>query len=1692
MRHPVCDTASSCPCVSGGLSRTQSPITVPPPHSLIHDRDNDQKILELTNKIIQLLTGEGEYLEGHKGLYKDVMMEDHQPLTSLDGSSNRNTPERCPRPLYSQDCTEENHSVPQEYQSEELTDIKVEDIEGEEEMYVRGDQQCKEEEIPTDISTDGSSNRNTPERCPRPLYSQDCTEENHSIPQEYQDKDLTDIKVEDIEGEEETYVRGDQQCKEEEIPTDIRTDGSSKRNTPERCPRPLYSQDCTEENHSIPQEYQGEYLTNIKVEGTEEEEETYVRGDQQCKEEEIPTYICTDGSSNRNTPERCPRPLYSQDRTEENHSIPQEYQVEDLTVIKVEFIEGEEETYVRGDQQCKEEEIPTDLSTDGSSNRNTPERCPRPLYSQDCTEENHSILQEYQSENLTDIKIEVIEEEEETFVMGDQQCKEEEIPTDISTDGSRTRNTPERCPRPLYSQDCTEENHSIPQEYQSEDLNDIKVEVIEGEEETYLRGDQQCKEEEIPTDISTDGSSNRNTPERCPRPLYSQDCTEENHSIPQEYQGEDLTDIKVEDTEGEEETYVRGDQQCKEEEIPTDISTEDGRNIRKNLEVILAPYFKIEDNSSTRDCPGENPITLNIRPVLHSVDMSSDPSNYEECSPDNSDIVTHSTAHTDGSSNRNTPERCPRPLYSQECTEENHSIPQEYQGDYLTVIKVEDIEEEEETYVRGDQQCKKEEIPTDISTDGSSNRNTPERCPHPLYSQDCTEENHSVPQEYQGEDLTDVKVEDIDGEEETYVRGDQQCKEEEIPTDISTDGSSNRNTPERCPRPLYSQDCTEENHSVPQEYQGEDLTDIKVEVIEGEEETYVRGDQQCKEEEIPTDISTDGSSNRNTPERCPRPHYSLDCTEENHSIPQEYQDEYLTDIKVEVIEGEEETYVRGDQQCKEEEIPTDISTDGSSNRNTPERYPRPLYSQDCTEENHRIPQEYQGQDLTDIKIENIEREEEKFVRGDQKCKKEEIPTDISTDVHNSRNISEEHLILSPDGEIESNEITRDSLEENPITPIIHPGLHTADISSDPAHHGECSLDSSYIGTGTTALSVDKIFPSSIDAKCFTKNKSVITLQPKKTGEKPITGSKNGKHFRDKSALVTHHRLHRGIKPCTCSDCGKCFRYKSELITHQRTHTGEKPFSCSDCGKCFAYKSDFVKHQRIHTGEKPFSCSDCGKSFAQKSALVTHQRIHTGEKPFSCSHCGKKFAQKSDLVIHQRIHTGEKPYSCSDCGKCFTQKSDLVIHQRIHTGVKPFSCSECGKCFAWKSALVVHQKLHTGEKPFSCSECEKCFPHKSALVTHQRTHTGEKPFSCSNCGKCFTHKSALVTHLRNHTGEKPFSCSECGKCFAQKSVLVIHQRIHTGEKPFSCSDCGKCFTQKSDLVIHQRIHTGEKPFSCSECGKCFPHKSALVTHQRIHTGEKQFSCSDCGKRFLYESALVAHQRIHTGEKPFSCSGCEKCFAHKPDLVIHQRIHTGEKPFSCSECGKCFTHKSALVTHQRIHTGEKPFSCSGCGKCFAQKSDLVIHQRIHTGEKPYSCSDCGKCFTQKSDLVIHQRIHTGEKPFSCSECGKCFAWKSALVAHQTLHTGEKPFSCSHCRKCFAWKSALLTHEKLHTGKKSFSCSECGKCFTHKSTLVQHERRHTGQKPFSCSDCGKCFTQKSALVTHQRIHTGEKQFP
>ncbi|XP_075206948.1 LOW QUALITY PROTEIN: uncharacterized protein LOC142311970 [Anomaloglossus baeobatrachus] len=736
----------------------------------------------------------------------------------------------------------------------------------------------------------------------------------------------------------------------------------------------------------------------------------------------------------------------------------------------------------------------------------------------------------------------------------------------------------------------------------------------------------------------------------------------------------------------------------------------------------------------------------------------------------------------------------------------------------------------------------------------SSKRTTPERCPHLLPLQDCEQENPNVPQ---GEDLSHIT--------ETYVRVDERSKEE-IPTDNRTVpyniGSSQRRS--SVYRKAFLIDPS--RMDIDTDKMVERILHLNLEILfrlTGEDYTVVK---KTNSERCQAPVS-EGWRRPLSPITGPPPH---SLKHENINDPKIQK---LTYKMIELLTGkvpircqdvavyfsmEEWEYLEGHKGLYKDvmmEVPQPLTSPVlSSERTTPERYPRLLPPQDCKRENVNVPQDDQGEDLTHINT------TETYVRGDERSK-EEIPTDNRTD--DCTRSSEGHLIFS--------DFATDTCEEHEIIP---------DTPQEQVL-------------------------SSVSSKTNIQNKThrkAVEHKIDSIGENPFLCSECGKCFNKRSKLILHQIIHTGEKPFSCSECGKCFNQKAHLVKHQRIHTGEKPFFCSECGKYFSTKSHLVQHQKIHTGEKPFSCSECGKCFSRKPELVSHQRIHTGEKPFLCLECGKYCSTKSYLVQHQKTHTGEKPFSCSECGKSFSNKSHLGQHQRTHPGKKPFPCSECGKCFSRKPELVSHQRNHTGEKPYLCLECGKYYSTKSSLVQHQKIHTGEKPFSCSECGKCFSRKEDIVTHQRIHTGEKPFSCSECGKCVSTKSHLVQHQKNHTGEKPFSCSECGKCFSTKSRLAQHLRIHTGEKPFSCSECGKCCYTKAEIVNHQRIHTGEKPFSCSECGKCFSTKSHLVQHQISHTGEKPFSCSKCGKCFTRKSHLARHHMSHDGNKEFSCSECGK----------------------------------------------------------------------------------------------------------------------------------------------------------------------------------------------
>ncbi|XP_068112063.1 uncharacterized protein [Hyperolius riggenbachi] len=532
-------------------------------------------------------------------------------------------------------------------------------------------------------------------------------------------------------------------------------------------------------------------------------------------------------------------------------------------------------------------------------------------------------------------------------------------------------------------------------------------------------------------------------------------------------------------------------------------------------------------------------------------------------------------------------------------------------------------------------------------TDKPSNRNPPEggKC---SLSQDCTQEDPSIPHLYQGEDVITARAVVRQDTEET---GDEPCKEEEIPSQISTDGSSSRNPPERCTDPLYSQDCPQEDPTNPHHYQGEDLINIKTEVKEEPEDTYVRND-------------------------VPGPQLSQDSSQEDHTTPHHYQNEELADLKIK----EEETPMRSDLQSVDE-CGMMVTNDRMPHSSSDVTY-GPQLSQDSSQEDCTTPHHHQNEELADLKI----KEEETPMRSDLQSVDEcgmmvtndRMPhsfSDVTYDGHHAGYALEEHIIPPTDYSAEDDGITQYSSAGNPITGNAHHSLYHEERSQHPFDISWESSDKSH----TTMLDTTVIVPQTIQAS---------------------------------------------EGPLSCSECGKYFSNKGNLLKHKRIHTGERPFSCVVCGKSFIQKAHLYKHERIHTGERPFSCSECGKDFSHKGTLLKHQRVHIDERPFSCSYCGKDFRHKETLFKHKRIHNGESPFSCSECGKGFRYKETMFKHQRIHTGECLFSCSECGTGFHDKETLFKHQKIHTGEHPFLCSECGKRFTRKDSLRRHQRSHTAE--------------------------------------------------------------------------------------------------------------------------------------------------------------------------------------------------------------------------------------------------------------------------------------------------------------------------------------------------------------------------------
>ncbi|KAM3913556.1 uncharacterized protein RB166_018823 isoform 1-T1 [Leptodactylus fuscus] len=291
---------------------------------------------------------EWEYIEGHKDLYKEVIMEDHQTLTLADESSNRNPPERCHSPSYMEHHHEENHNGSQD-QGEDFVSMKV-------------DHQCQKRESSVCVNPESSHKTE--------LFFRTDPSKMEKYKEEEATEQILNLSLEILSLlTRENFIAVRKTSSECAAPGNHRHVSAvwSRTQTPMKDPSPIHEK-VLGLTHKITELLTGEVpirCQDVAVYFSMEEWE-YIEGHRDLYEdimENNQTLTSPAESSHENTPEANPS-LYP----EEILSVPKDYQADGITVknvtdIKLEDL-TEEETCADMSWMCKEEEILRAVSSD--------------------------------------------------------------------------------------------------------------------------------------------------------------------------------------------------------------------------------------------------------------------------------------------------------------------------------------------------------------------------------------------------------------------------------------------------------------------------------------------------------------------------------------------------------------------------------------------------------------------------------------------------------------------------------------------------------------------------------------------------------------------------------------------------------------------------------------------------------------------------------------------------------------------------------------------------------------------------------------------------------------------------------------------------------------------------------------------------------------------------------------------------------------------------------------------------------------------------------------------------------------------------------------------------------------------------------------------------------------------------------
>ncbi|XP_018424874.1 PREDICTED: uncharacterized protein LOC108797720 [Nanorana parkeri] len=409
-------------------NKSQSLMMEPPPPSPIPERSNDQKILEVTNKIIELLTGEvsiryedvtiffsmeeWEYLEGHKDLFEDIVVDDRQPLTPLGDSITCNTPERSPSPVYAQNCLENVVNVSQQTEVENgsiTRDPKEKDDHGSVNEDCGVSKDCRQE---TDHPPKGlKHNVGHIAKDPRQEagYVQDDSDQDVDQIQKDCRKEIDLIRkicrqeVETMLKDCKREIERIQDCRQEVncLPRDCKQEAGHLLREgrqevdciPRDCKQEVVgiSKDCRQETERTSVDCKLEVDTTLK--DCKQEVEHIPRD---CRREVNAMPKDCKREAERNLKDcRWNSGHVLKDWEQEDNEVQQYYEDEQLKEVKIEILSDDEWDDEEWDESYKEGESPIYINTDESSGGNTPEKSTQNLYI-DCTEDDYESSQDYQ------------------------------------------------------------------------------------------------------------------------------------------------------------------------------------------------------------------------------------------------------------------------------------------------------------------------------------------------------------------------------------------------------------------------------------------------------------------------------------------------------------------------------------------------------------------------------------------------------------------------------------------------------------------------------------------------------------------------------------------------------------------------------------------------------------------------------------------------------------------------------------------------------------------------------------------------------------------------------------------------------------------------------------------------------------------------------------------------------------------------------------------------------------------------------------------------------------------------------------------------------------------------------------------------------------------------------------------------